>query len=375
MDLFSFDAPAPTVSAPSVPPAVQFDAFGTSAPPEPKQNQFDDFGTMLPSSQHQNQLDDFGDFKAAPTAVMGTQQVMTPGSVGFDAFADQPSNVPMNQMNNAFVQMSMGAGMASNAINANGTTLQQPIGVPSFAPGVVDDDFGDFKDANPKKIAPPTNDPMSRLIQLDGLSKNQNKKPTTPMSAASNQVAFGQNPVHFTANPGFQGNLPTNVPFSTSGAVAGGADVIGMMSPQVMMSPQHAQISQRSNMVMQSSAGAAAGFGGMQMGGLQPQMGTMGHQQASNPMFLGPGMIPTGMGVPAVHQSGMMMSPQMLQQQHGVNPQMMQQQQGMNPQMMQQQQGINPQMLQGGMGMQAGMMSGSNTSGGQMGGQPMQGWR
>ena len=356
--MFSFDAPSQPSPAPAAPAAVQFDAFGTSAP-------------VATQGAH---FDDFGDFAAAPApAVMATPQPVAQQNMQFDAFATQSASTQMNQMNNAFGQMNVATGMTNTTVNGNGM-MQQPIAVMTSAPSGADDDFGDFEDAAPKKAVAPSNDPLSRLIQLDGLSKNQNKKPSTPMGMgmgmASNQPAYGQTPTQYTTSPGFQGNLPPNVPFATAGPAPGGADVIGLMSPQAMSQQQ-----QQPHMGMHPAAGGMAmqpQMGGMQMGMMQPQMGMMmqpQHGMMSSPMHQGQGMAASGMG--SMQQGNMMMNPQMMPhgQQGGMNPQMMHhgQQGGMNPQMMQQQPqqgGMNPQMMQGGM-----------MGGGQMGGQPMQGWR
>jgi hypothetical protein len=377
LDLFSFDAPAQPASAPAAHAPVEFDAFGTSAP----------------AAKQVDQFDDFGDFTAAPApAVMTTPQPLAQQNIQFDAFATQSANTPMNQMNNAFGQMNMATGMTNTTMNGNGM-MQQPMGVMTSAPAGADD-FGDFEDAAPKKSVVPSNDPLSRLIQLDGLSKNQSKKPSTPMGVGvpATQSAYGQNPTQYTTHPGFQGHMPTSVPFASAGPAPGGADVIGLMSPQAMMPPQQPRMGMHpvAGGMGMPAAGMQPQMGGMQMGMMQPQMGMMMQNQQgmmSSPMHQGQGMAAAGMG--GMHQGGMMMNPQMMQQpqQGGMNPQMMQQPQlggmnpqmmqqphqgGMNPQMMQQPQqgGINPQMMQGGMGMPGGMMGG-----GQMGGQPMQGWR
>ena len=89
--------------------------------------------------------------------------------------------------------MNMPSGMTNTTFNGN-TMMQQPIGVMTSASAGADDDFGDFEDAAPQKAVVPSSDPLSRLIQLDGLSKNQSKKPSTPMGMgvgmAGNQSAY-----------------------------------------------------------------------------------------------------------------------------------------------------------------------------------------
>jgi hypothetical protein len=154
---FPLTLQAPSAPVQSTPSAVQFDAFGTSAPVPQQSSHFDAFGSGMPTpaAPANQSFDDFGDFKAAPVAVMAPPP-MAQQNVRFDAFGTQPVN-PMNQMNNAFGQMNVGGGFATNNTAAGNGMMQQPIGGMTSAPAAADDDFGDFEGAAPKKtIATPS---------------------------------------------------------------------------------------------------------------------------------------------------------------------------------------------------------------------------
>jgi hypothetical protein len=61
-----------------------------------------------------------------------------------------------------------------------------------------------------RQLPPLPDDPLSRLIQLDGLSKNQSKKPNSAGMGMGMNVGMGQNPYgqnNYTANPGFHRQL------------------------------------------------------------------------------------------------------------------------------------------------------------------------
>lgn len=283
-------------------------------------------------------------------------------------------NNNMAGMNNAFGNMSMQQQqqpMMNGAAAMGG--FQQPMSSgnvmasqPAPAPA-NDDDFGDFEGASPSKAPATSSDPLSKLISLDGLSKNAKKEdkinePIVATPAAANYVNQQQQiqQVHKSTNAAasFQGldglNKPSNfdskAPMSnrTPGqpVMASGdagkktSELIGMMSPQMMGTQQPQQMAQpqqqQANAAMQQQMA-------MQQMLLQQQM--MQQQQM-------------GMNNP-----NMAMNPQMQNQymQGGMNPNM---QGGMNAF----QGGMNPNM-QGGMNMQGMGQQGGNMMGGNMGGQ------
>jgi hypothetical protein len=388
--LFSFDAP----SAPAQTSTVEFDAFGNSPAPVTQTNvafdafssssvqstaqtvsTFDAFGPSVSGKDQQqaHSLDDFGEFTAAPVTVMGSSQGLTPvttiGSrpqmmagqqnLHFSAFgSSRPPNsqAAINQISNAFEQMNVASGNVTMAMS------NQPNAVSSSAPSSADDEFGEFSSANQKKSSETNNDPLSRLIQLDGLSKNQPKISNSVIGGAmgNQHVGFIQptNP-YASANSGFVNPMAPN----SSLPQAGGAAVIGMMSPQVMMTPKQPTMGMTaSNIGM--TMNTSSGFQNMQMGSVAypPQM--MMTQNQGGMTYVNPGMV-GGMA-----QSGVMMNPSMMQQQG--------QQGGMNAQMMQGSMTMSGDMVMGG-GMMGGNMTGGmmggNMTGGMMGGQSMQGWR
>ncbi|KAL3762076.1 hypothetical protein ACHAW5_002589 [Stephanodiscus triporus] len=173
LDLFSFDAPA---SAP-VPPAgiASFDAFQAApaaAPPAASNDDFGDFQQIAPTSSAM-QFDAFG---AAPAVAQPA----------FDAFGPAQTTLtpPMTTMNNAFGNMSMSARPAmTNATNS------PPAAVAD------NDDFGDFEDADPAsfKSAQKSSDPLSKLISLDGLSKNPKKEMKPDNSPIDFSKPLGRN--------------------------------------------------------------------------------------------------------------------------------------------------------------------------------------
>lgn len=180
VDLFSFDAPSPAPvshnaagvdddfdsfqsapgngSAPSLvdpfavpvavqqPPAVQFDLFGGgSVAPAAQQPSFDAFGSVASSHPNPVMSSNAGMMMQQPP-IMGASNVMGFGNATSSASGMRSMNgiQPPLQQNTAF---------------------QAP-----------DDDFGDFADATTTKknvmYNPSSSNPMSKLISLDGLSKN-----------------------------------------------------------------------------------------------------------------------------------------------------------------------------------------------------------
>jgi hypothetical protein len=202
IDLFSFDVPAP---APTAPPSNDFGAFQATPAATPAQD--DEFGAFVASKTSSQpdpfaapipapssfdafrnnggaapvQDDEFGAFEASKTSSQ-PDPFATPVPVPstFDAFGNNggaaaasvvapiPAMAPSMMQNN-------------NTMGGNMNNMNQAFGNMNIiqtlqpAPAVGDNDFGDFSSA-PRSFstAAPTNraDPMSKLVSLDGLSKN-----------------------------------------------------------------------------------------------------------------------------------------------------------------------------------------------------------
>lgn len=172
IDLFGFDAPAPASTADD-----GFDAFQTAPVTTHSESANDDFGDFQQiAPQTAVQFDAFGTATASsapqPFDAFGVSQPTQPAASAqqpFDAFgASQPTQTQsMNAMNNAFGNM--------------GLQNQQQRQMPTMAampPAADNDDFGDFEDAEPVtvKSTQKSSDPLSKLISLDGLSKNPKKE-------------------------------------------------------------------------------------------------------------------------------------------------------------------------------------------------------
>jgi hypothetical protein len=260
------------------------------------------------------------------------------------------TGVGLSGVTSAFGNMNVGGGMPVQQATAS-----------------IDDDFGDFAAANVSTPAVAktmnSSDPMSKLINLDGLSKNPSKnKPTNMNQPISNQTGgqFQQNMPQGMQPPG----MPQGI--QQPGVVsAGGSDAISSMmgpgaqppvqqgiaqqqlgaNPGMGMNPQMQQQQFMMNQGMQ---------GGNMMGGI-PQQTQQGGMMYGNQMGMQGGMNAMGM------QGGM--------QGHGMN-QMGMQGVGMN-QMGMQGVGMN-QMGMPGQSMNMGM---NNMNMGMQGGMGGQQWR
>ena len=369
VDLFDLGAPD---SAPAPAPAAADDSF-------------DAFQTAGPTS------DAFGDadpFAAAPATAPAPA---APVAQTFDAFGNgsaQPQQGNVNAVSDAFGSMNMGGGQQQQ---------QQPMGQPQVngtAGGDDDDDFGDFGGAGASSSGMPTaaavaeskaKDPLSGLINLDGLQKNPKmtnnlNRPVVSGDAASQYMQYQQqmaaqgNAQNVGAQVSFNGidglnKMPTD--FSPKGirqnnrqpgqpimvvdqqgmngqdggASMGGSDAISSMFAPA---PQGQQQQQGGQMMMGMG-------GGNQQGGMmnQGQMNNMGMQQGMQ------------QGMQGGMQGGMN-----VQQQGMYNQQMAMQGQG------QQQMGgggmgmgggnpmYNQQMAMQGQGQQMGQQMGGNMMGG-----------
>ena len=316
-------------------------------------------------------------------------------NVQFDAFGGNNTGQQMMGhnnmagMNNMFGNMSMQQQQQPAMMNGGGMMgMQQPMGGSSasdFPPAPAandDDDFGDFEDAAPKKEVVKSSDPLGKLISLDSLTKNTKKEdklnePVVATPAALNFVNQQQQIQHVNqtsnAAASFQGidglNKPMNFEpkkvastrqagkpiMASDGTVekSGTSELIGMMSPQVMMGqPQQQQHYAVNNAAMQQQLLMQQQLAMQQQMMMQQQQ--MGGAGMMNPNY---NNMQGGMGMP--NQQMMMNNQQM-----GGGM--------MNPNM---QGGMGMNGMQGGMGQPQGgnFMGGQPSGSGQMGGQPMGG--
>jgi hypothetical protein len=306
VDLFSFDD-APSTSTPAPAADSSFDAFQTA--PVPAAN------------------DDFGDF----------QQIAPSSAVQFDAFGSSPAPAQQqtgfvafgatSQSIDTMQQMPMGGGSgqlnAMNDVFGNMSLQSQQMSTapaPVAAAPVADngDDFGDFEDAEPSAAKSPVKslDPLSKLISLDGLTKNPKKEEKSSEPVGSNDTAdpFGQNQ---QTNP--QMGFSNNITGFGAGVMAAGGNVgidnISLMAPQgmggqMMGQPNPNQQQQMGGQMMgqpnpnQQQMAGGMGFGGgmsqqqmyqMQMMRQQQMMGMQTNQGNMNQMGQ-QGMMNGGMG-------------------------------------------------------------------------------
>ena len=280
VDLFGFDdVPSNTTTKTD----TSFDAFqsaGTptiAAPPAASNDDFGDFQQIAPSSAMQ--FDAFGSSGPAP------QQT------SFDAFGATPTQLPvvagnsMNTINDAFGNM-----------NFQSAPAPTPAALAPVATG-DDDDFGDFADAEPSsaKTTVTSSDPMSKLISLDGLSKNTKKEAKKEPSNFALQQQYGFQQQH-------QNN---SQPVMGTGQTGDIGEVFGQLmandqqaQKQQMMAQQMNQMNQMSQQ-RQASAGMNMMGGNNMMGGMQGSMGQT-NQMGMNPQMMGGqmmgGMQGQGMG-------------------------------------------------------------------------------
>jgi hypothetical protein len=159
------------------------------------------------------------------------------------------------------------------------------------------DDFGDFEDAEPSSAKPhvTSSDPMSKLISLDGLSKNTKKEvkvkseSLNDVAAHHHQSGFQQQPVMGVGQTGDIGEV--------FGQLMSNNQHQGMMRQQQMMGQQmNNQMQPNSGMNMMGGnnmMGGGMNMGQMNQMGMQGNMG-MGGQMNSNMMG---GMQGMGMGM------------------------------------------------------------------------------
>merc|ERR1719464_752393 len=158
----------------------------------------------------------------------------------------------------------------------------QQVQQPTMPASTNDDDFGGFADATTKKdnsfpsipsMTPKSSssDPLSSLINLDGLSKNPSKKMTMNQpvvideAAAQYQKAIQQGAQQGAGAPGV--------------VSAGGSDAISsMMGP--VPTPQQQQ--QQRGSIMSMNSQASGGSGGMNNQQMQQQQQFMMNQMQQN---------------------------------------------------------------------------------------------
>ena len=353
VDLFSFDTPA-SAPAPSAGVDTSFDAFQTAPAPTP--------ALASPPASVPVANDDFGDFQQiAPTSAVEFDAFgsapAAPAQQSFDAFGGAPAQMqPVNAMNNAFGNMTM---------------QSQPQQMPTMttpAPIAGNDDFGDFEDADPVSVKSPekSSDPLSKLISLDGLSKNPKKeekkesKPidfSQPLGGSSGMSSMGGEQGGFQPQPvlgtGQQGDI---------------GEVFGSMLNQQQQQQQQQQQMMKQQQMMQQQQGMAnmgMGMNGQQLNQMGGMGGMMGGQQPQQGMMNNGGMMSGNMGMGGQMQGNMgMMGGQQMQ------PQMNNNMMGGQMNMM-----GNGNMNMMGNNMQGQMPMMGNMMGNMMGGQSGQGFR
>jgi len=244
---------------------------------------------------------EFGAFQAssAPVPADASDEFAAFGQMrsgqtpSFDAFGNNGGNTTNYNMmmNNNAAPMTNNMGNNNRNINdgvpgignsfgnmnvgSAGGQFQQPT-----MPASNDDDFGDFADAKKDSSslsfsvkAGKSSDPMSSLINLDGLSKNPSKKMTMNQPVAINEAA-----AHY--QKGIQQGVQASV------VSAGGSNAISsMMGPAPTPQQQH----RGSAMSMNSQASAESGGMNPQMQQQQFMMNQMQNQgmQGNNMQMMG----------------------------------------------------------------------------------------
>ena len=273
------------------------------------------------------------------------------GMVGMQA------NAGMGSLNNAFGNMNMGqpamGGMQQQqlqqpiASNVMGGGAMAPSPAAPTQAGGDDDEFGDFADAAPTPAKAVSSDPLSKLISLDGLSKNTKKEDKLSQPVVVNEAAaqFVKHQQELINQGGQQAAFQANAAMSFKG-------LDGLNNMSVPQQQSNSTLSQSSVMVSAGGSDAISSMMGPQSGGMNPQM-MQQQQRQMNPQMMN--MMGNQQGMMG-SQQGMMNNNMMGNQQGMMNNNMMGNQQGMmNTMMANQQMGGNAGM-QGNMGMQGGMV-------------------
>merc|ERR1711865_1206405 len=370
-DLLGFDS-APSPAAPSENTgSSEFGAFQASS-----NTASSEFGAFQASSapapaNASDEFAAFGQMRASSNTFAATP--VQQEAPAFDAFGSNNGGISNNNqmMNNNVTLMANSMNMMNNNGIANNsvTGMQNAFGTmnvgsntpagnmqqfqPQSLPGLNDDDFGDFADA--KKDASfsvsskttKSSNPMSGLINLDGLSKNPSKKMTMNQPVVVNEAAaqYRRDVQQGAHSSGMNSNATNNMSNIPSVVSAGGSDAISSMFAPV---PTPQQQQQRGSVVSMNSQ--ASGGGNRQM---QPQQFMM-NQMPNQGMQGNPSGRSGGMNPQMQQQQFRMNQMNMNANQMGMNQmnmnanQMGMNQVGANNQMGFQQQSFNPQL--GGMG-------------------------
>jgi len=383
IDFFAMDDPTPAANdgfdafqaapAAAAPPVDSFDAF-QSAPASAQQasSGFDAFQsapTPTPVVQQQNQFDAFG---ATPTPNNSQRS--------FDAFGNgrNATSGNSNSMNNAFGNMSMGGnnnmmGMQQQMVmggqaNVMGGSRSNVMGavnnmssIKQQSPPQNDDDFGDFDDGVAGKRNK-SSDPLSNLISLDGLTKNDKKVDKTHEPIAFNDAAKAY------IQSGAQHAKPVGMSKAAADFAFSGVDGLHNQS-------SFHNVNTMGSNLQQGQSAMGSGGGNPMMNNMGSQMGQMQHGMMGGGMQqYNMGMTNSGMGMGTNMNNG-----QGMQQGMGnnVNVNNMSNMMGSQGQQMggtmggQQMGGMNNNMNNNGMG---GFGNNTMPMGGQpMGGQPMGG--
>mmetsp|Transcript_17567 Transcript_17567/g.19018 ORF Transcript_17567/g.19018 Transcript_17567/m.19018 type:complete len:615 (-) Transcript_17567:271-2115(-) len=263
-DLLGFDSVPSAPSTATV--SSEFGAFQASSAPAPAHasDEFAAFGQMR--SGQTPSFDAFGN-----NGVNATNYNMMMNNNA----APMTNNMVNNNRNINDGVPGIGNSFGNMNVGSAGGQLQQPT-----MPASNDDDFGDFADAKKDSSslsfsvkAGKSSDPMSSLINLDGLSKNPSKKMTMNQPVAINEAA-----AHY--QKGIQQGVQVSV------VSAGGSNAISsMMGPAPTPQQQH----RGSAMSMNSQASAESGGMNPQMQQQQFMMNQMQNQgmQGNNMQMMG----------------------------------------------------------------------------------------
>jgi hypothetical protein len=186
IDLFAFDD-APVVPAPSsnvgADDFAEFQSASSSGGTDPfatpalASNNFANFNVSGQSQQLNNntaQFDAFGNIGAVMHSPMGTHSGLQQGA-HYTGMMQQ--GLVSNNVMSAGIGVMQGNSYSTsntNAMSGGGASTMSVRNKVNQSSGADDDDFGDFSSAGASAPAK-SSDPLSKLISLDGLSKNSKK--------------------------------------------------------------------------------------------------------------------------------------------------------------------------------------------------------
>lgn len=310
VDLFGgFDAPPRVANDDTSDEFGAFQSTGSApdpfAAPAPQQSApFNAFASMQSAPMQQTaQFDAFG----VSGGMHGSQQPM--GSNFSGMAMNQPTIMGVGSNHG------MMAGGSSHAMPGGGNNLMSGGSghrqAKAPASNFDDDDFGDFADANPTKANVPTansGDPLSKLISLDGLSKNTKKEDRLNAPIVVNQAA--------AAYIQEKEQIAQNVQQSKKGSAMSFSGIDGLQKPSMGMGMMAPTMSMGTNPnVMGSGMGNSSAF---DMMGSQSMMSQNQSQQAAG--MMNPHMMGTQMNMPSMQQGfGGMQGYNMGQQQMMMN--------------------------------------------------------